>query len=92
MNVREPTRDTVDPTKVSYRSRRVTTKVWTGEPVKIDSVTPVGRPVDFTKQLFEEAVDRVSRPLKGRLAHVPYSSDDLIREKREEAELEDRPS
>jgi hypothetical protein len=46
----------------------------------------------FTRESFEDALDKVSRPLKGRLAHVPYSSDDLIREKREEAELEDRPS
>jgi hypothetical protein len=46
----------------------------------------------FTQGDFEGALDKVSRPLKGRLAHVPYSSEDFIREKREEAELEDRPS
>lgn len=46
----------------------------------------------FTRKRFEDALDKVSRPLKGRLAHVPYSSEDFIREKREEAELEDRPS
>jgi hypothetical protein len=46
----------------------------------------------FTRGDFEGALDRVSRPLRGRLAHVPYSSEDFIREKREEAELEDHPS
>ena len=44
----------------------------------------------FTRESFEDALDKVSRPLKGRFAHVPYSSDDLIRDKRAEAELEDR--
>jgi len=46
----------------------------------------------FTRGDFEGAIDKVSRPLRGRLAHVAYSSEDFIREKREEAELEDRPS
>lgn len=44
----------------------------------------------FTRDVFESALDKVSRPLKGRFAHVPYSSDDLIRDKRAEVELEDR--
>jgi hypothetical protein len=43
----------------------------------------------FTRGDFEGALDRASRPLKGRLAHVPYSSEDFIREKRVEVELED---
>ena len=46
----------------------------------------------LTREGFEDALNKVSRPLKGRLAHVPYSSEDFIREKREEAELEDHPS
>ena len=46
----------------------------------------------FTRESFEAALDRVSRPLKGRLAHIPYTSDDLIRDKRAEVELEDRDS
>ena len=45
---------------------------------------------DFTRDTFENALDKVSRPLKGRFAHVPYSSDDLIRDKRTDVELEDR--
>lgn len=44
----------------------------------------------FTRDVFEGALDKVSRPLKGRFAHVPYTSDDLIRDKRAEVELEDR--
>jgi hypothetical protein len=44
----------------------------------------------FTREHFESALDKVSRPVKGKYAHVPYSSEDLIREKREEADLEDR--
>jgi hypothetical protein len=47
---------------------------------------------DFTRDAFENALDKVSRPLKGRFAHVPYSSDDLIRDKKAETELEDRES
>ena len=45
---------------------------------------------DFTRETFEDALDKVSRPLKGRFAHVPYSSEDLIRDKKAEIELEDR--
>ena len=44
----------------------------------------------FSREDFEGALDKASRPLKGRLAHVPYSSDDLIKDKRKEVELEDR--
>lgn len=52
----------------------------------VEAVTPE----DFTREIFEGALDKVSRPVKGKYAHVPYSSEDLIRGKREEAELEDR--
>lgn len=44
----------------------------------------------FTRQSFEDALDKVSRPVKGKYADVPYSSEDLIRDKRAEVELEDR--
>jgi hypothetical protein len=47
-------------------------------------------PETFTHETFEDALDRVSRPIKGKYADVPYSSEDLIREKRTEAQLEDR--
>jgi hypothetical protein len=44
----------------------------------------------FTRGDFEAALDKVSRPVKGKYADVPYSSEDLIREKRTETQLEDR--
>jgi hypothetical protein len=47
-------------------------------------------PEDFTRDTFEDALDKVSRPVKGKYAHVPYSSEDLIRDKQKEVELEDR--
>jgi hypothetical protein len=43
----------------------------------------------FTREVFEDALDKVSQRVKGKYAHVPYSSEDLIREKRQEAERED---
>ncbi len=46
----------------------------------------------FTRDAFEDALDKVSRPVKGKYADVPYSSEDLIRDKRTEVDLEDRPS
>ncbi len=50
-------------------------------------------PETFTRGSFENALDKVSRPTsRGKYAHVPYSSEDLIRDKRAEVELEDRPS
>ena len=59
---------------------------------KAEAVASEDTSEDFTRDAFENALDRVSRPLKGRFAHVPYSSDDLISEKKAEAELEDRES
>ena len=47
-------------------------------------------PEAFTRESFEGAIDKVSRPLKGRFAHLPYSSAQFIEEKRKEVELEDR--
>jgi len=51
-----------------------------------------GQEKSFTRADFEGALDRASRPLKGRLAHVPYSSEDFIKEKKTEVELEDNQS
>ncbi len=44
----------------------------------------------FTSGAFEDALDKVSRSVKGKYADVPYSSEDLIRDKRAEVELEER--
>ncbi len=74
---------------------------FSGERVHVNATVLVGRPAtivpvpeveseEFTRADFEDALDKVSRPVKGKYAHVPYSSDDLIRDKRAEAELEDR--
>jgi hypothetical protein len=74
-----------------------------GERFHVTATALVGRPAtivpdpdaeseEFTREVFEGALDKVSRPLKGRLAHVPYSSDDLIKDKRTDVELEDRDS
>jgi hypothetical protein len=49
-----------------------------------------GKRETFTRQHLEDALDKVSRSAKGKYADVPYSSEDLIRDKRAEVELEDR--
>ena len=67
------------------RAMHVESHVWA---FTVDPEAEAGSET-FTRGDFEAAIDKVSRPLKGRLAHVPYSSEDLIRDKRQEAELED---
>jgi len=47
---------------------------------------------DFTRETFEGALDKVSRPVKGKYADVLPSSEEYIRDKRREAEREDRLS
>jgi len=47
---------------------------------------------DFTRATFENALDKVSRPVKGKYADALPSSEEYIRDKRREAELEDRSS
>ncbi|MBA2781652.1 MAG: hypothetical protein H0T74_01825 [Rubrobacteraceae bacterium] len=49
-----------------------------------------GQSEELTHDNLDDALDKVSQPLKGKYAHVPYSSEDLIRDKKHEAELEDR--
>jgi len=44
----------------------------------------------FTRGDFEGALDKVSRPVKGKYADILPSSEEFIRDKRREAELEDR--
>jgi hypothetical protein len=46
----------------------------------------------FTEKTYEDTLDKVSRPVKGKYAYIPYSSEDFIWDKRREAELEDRKS
>lgn len=47
-----------------------------------------GQPAIIVPNTDVRPAGKASKPLKGRFAHVPYSSEDLIREKRKEAELE----
>lgn len=61
------------------------------EYVETTVVTPAPmRPDEFTANDLEGALDKASRPVKGKYADVPYSSEDLIRDKRAEVELEER--
>ena len=69
-------------TSPSEGSVRVTSKVLAG----------VGKPAIIVPATEAQPSGKASRPLKGRFAHVPYSSEDLIKEKKKEAELEDRSS
>jgi hypothetical protein len=46
----------------------------------------------FTREVFENALDKASRPVKGKYADALPSTEEYIRDKRREAELEDRPS
>jgi hypothetical protein len=50
----------------------------------------VGASETFTRAIFEGALDKVSRPLKGKYADALPSSEEFIRDKRREVELEDR--
>lgn len=85
---------TEQPVQERENQVRVTTEA---EGVKVTArvfyAAPAGRTstsAPFTRAAFEGALDKVSRPVKGKYADVPYSSEDLIRDKRTEVELEDR--
>ena len=65
----------------------VEAEVVTPDPIRApESESP------FTSEDFEDALDKVSCPVKGKYAHVPYSSEDFIRDKRKEVELEEGSS
>lgn len=44
----------------------------------------------FTRDAFEGALDKVSRPVRGKYADVPTSSELYARRKQEEIDLEER--
>jgi len=46
----------------------------------------------FTRGVFEDALDKASRPVKGKYADMLPSSEEFIEDKRREIELEDRLS
>lgn len=46
----------------------------------------------LTQEDFEGTLDKVSRPVKGKYADMLPNSEEFIRDKRKEVELENRPS
>ncbi len=95
--VLEP-KETAEADKETLHATAIPVTVVIGQGVVVSSsfVVPAGfreeeaASEDFTEDALEDALDRVSRPVKGKYAHIPYSSEDFIRDKRREAELEDR--
>ena len=73
----------------SRQSIHVTAKVLTGRPATIVPKADE-ESQNFTEDVFEKLIDRVSRPVKGKYADVLPSSEEFIRDKRKEVELEDR--
>lgn len=69
-----------------------------GTPFTLSSVPTWSVPVtdtgaeNFAREDFEAALDKVTRPVKGKYADILPSSEEYIRDKRREVELEDRPS
>lgn len=59
----------------------------TGEVGKVTCTVALANPV---KELSKEAASRPPTTAKGKYAHVLYGSEDFIREKRDEIDLEDR--
>lgn len=55
-----------------------------------DTSTPERQREPFTSKVFEGALDKASRPVMGKYADLLPSSEEFIRDKRREAELEDR--
>ena len=84
--------------KETLHAEETPVRVTKGAPAKVffavvvpTSPQPVSSAsVGLTQEGFEGILDKVSRPLKGRFAHLPYSSEQFIEEKRKEVELEDR--
>lgn len=75
---------------------------YRGERVHVNGTVLVGRPAtivpmdepqpeDFTKEAFEGALDKVSRPTsRGKYAHLSPNSEEFARRKQEEIDLEER--
>ena len=79
-------------TEFSEERVHVNATVLVGRPATIVPV-PEGEPEEFTHAESEDTLGKVGRPTsRGRYAHVPYGSEDLIRDKRAEVEVEDLSS
>lgn len=71
-----------------------------GERVHINAAVLIGKPATIVpatdkhaEDTFEATPDKASHSTsRGKYAHVSYGSEDLIKDKRAEVELEDRPS
>ncbi len=85
----QPTRQADEQAGFSGERVHVNGTVLVGRPATIVSAAE-GQSEELTHDNLDDALDKVSQPLKGKYAHVPYSSEDLIRDKKHEAELEDR--
>ena len=51
---------------------------------------PSATPDAFAREDFEGVLDKVSRPVRGKYADVPTSSEEFARRKQEEIDLEER--
>jgi hypothetical protein len=89
MKMMHPKREIDDRTEYSGGSHRVNADVWIPKPVEIGPASDK-ESGDFTEDSFEDALDRASRPVKGKYADKLPSSEDFIRDKRKEVELEER--
>jgi hypothetical protein len=90
--------------KETLHAEETPVTVTSGGPVEVGSVevffsvmvptTPqvqVSASEEFTRETFEGALDKVSRPTgRGKFAHLPTSSDEFARRKQEEIDLEER--
>ncbi len=74
----------------SIRVRAFMLKALAGKPAVIVPATDE-QPEDFTEDVFEDALDKVSRPTgRGKFAHFRTSSEEFARRKQEEIDLEER--
>lgn len=80
----QPTRQADRQAEFSGERVHVNATVLVGRPATIESATEA-RSEKITRGNFKDPSDKVSQPVKGKYTHVPYSSEDLIRDKKYEA-------
>ncbi len=88
----QPTRKTAHRAGPSGNGIRVTaTAVLVSKPAVIVP-DPNAQSEGLTHKGFEDAIDKASRPVKGKYADILPSSERFIQEKQKEVELEERSS
>ncbi len=93
MTPKHPTHRADEQAEFSGESVHVTATALVGKPATIVPASELLLGSDeSTRDAFEGALDKVSRPVKGKYADALPSSEEFIRDKRREVELEDRPS